>query len=71
MRAQRVWIPAVPEFSVEWVHPVQKLASDFHFPDFRKHVIGEKVQDTTLLVRSELRHFGDFICEWFCLTVQI
>jgi hypothetical protein len=71
MRAQRVWIPVEPAYGAERAHPALKLVSDFHLPDFRKWAIGQEVRDRTLVVRSELRHLGYFIREWFCLSFQI
>jgi hypothetical protein len=71
MRAQKLWMPIEPDYSAERIHPALKLAANFHLPDFRKHAIEEKVREMTLVVRSELRHLGNFIWEWFCLSFQI
>jgi hypothetical protein len=76
MRAQRVWTPFEPDFGAKRVHPALQLAAnfrlpDFLLPDFRKQEIGQKVRDLTFVVRSELRHLWNFICEWFCLSFQI
>jgi hypothetical protein len=71
MRAQRVWTPFEPDYSAERTHPALKLVANFHLPDFRTEEIGQEVRDVTLVVRTELRHLGDFIREWFCLSFQI
>jgi hypothetical protein len=71
MRAQRFWMPDEPDFGAERVHAALKLVANFHLPDFRQRDIEEKVRDMTLLVRTELRHLGSFIWEWFCLSFQI
>jgi hypothetical protein len=72
MRTQRAWIPVEPEFGTERVHAaLTQLASNFHLPDFRQREIEQKVRDVTLVLRTELRHLGDFIWEWFCLSFQI
>jgi hypothetical protein len=71
MRAQRFWMPVAPDFSEGRVYPALKLAANFHLPDFRQRDIEEKVRDMMLLVRTEARHLGSFIWEWFCLSFQI
>jgi hypothetical protein len=73
MRAQRVWIPVEPDYGAERAHQALKLVANFHLPDFEAWVAGQKdkVRDWTLVARSELRHLGDFIWEWFCLSFQI
>lgn len=71
MRAQQFGMPVEPDFGAERVHAALKLAANFHLPDFRQRDIEEKVRDVTLVLRTELRHLGSFIREWFCLSFQI
>jgi hypothetical protein len=73
MREQRAWMPVEPDYyGAERVHPALKqFASNFYLPDFRKREIEQKVREVTLVARTELRHLGNFIWEWFCLSFQI
>jgi hypothetical protein len=72
MRAQRLWTPVEPDFSAERIHSaLTQLAANFHLPDFRQREIEQKIRNATSVARTELRHLGDFIWEWFCLSFQI
>jgi hypothetical protein len=71
MRTQRSWMPVEPDFGAERVYAALKLAANLHLPDFRRREIEEKVRDAALVLRTELRHLGNFIWEWFCLSFQI
>jgi hypothetical protein len=68
MRAQRVWWPLEPDF-----HSGLNLAANLYLAEFRKQVLEQKdrCQDLAGYLRSELRHLGSFIHEWFGLTLQI
>jgi hypothetical protein len=73
MKAQRIWGPTEPYYGAELLQSTLKLAPNLHLPAPRKHPIERKVrgQDLTRFLLSELRHLGNFIQEWFCVTLQI
>jgi hypothetical protein len=74
MRAQSVRRPFEPDYGAELLHPALKRAApNLYLPDVRKQAIELKVrcQNLAQFLRSELRHLGSFIWEWFCVSFQI
>jgi hypothetical protein len=87
MRAQSVRRPFEPDYGaelfhptlkraapvLELLHPAVKRAPTLSLPDFRKQANELKLrcQNQAQFLRSELRHLGSFIWEWFCVSFQI
>jgi hypothetical protein len=72
MRTQSVWRPVGPDHGaeIERLHLKLKLAADLYPPEFLRWAIEQKVrcQNSLRFLRSELRHLGSFISEWFCVS---